>query len=302
MSEILIIILGMLFCIGIFSSLFIIFLFRMSSSIKNKFFEYEEVSNRIQSHHFQDLLDKVDNRFKLLTTNIRAESQRYAETDKEEIKEGIKEEIKEGIKKEIKEEIKEEIKKECIEVIIIELGKANAMLKEFSRYVGKDVQKKMIELESKLNENMIGWFEAYKDEINISVKSIIENKEEKHDKIEGLTITEYCIREAEKTAKKYGPHIDNTVREHELYLAKEKRKKLRESLAELCHEQWSGWMEYLFEKGEFQINGTWIMPGWAVKRWTRQSEEIYSNLSLKEKESDRSEADRFIKLFEQEGE
>jgi hypothetical protein len=74
----------------------------------------------------------------------------------------------------------------------------------------------------------------------------------------------------------------------------------REQLADLCHEQWSGWAKYLFSKGEFNEDGTWTMPSWAVERWTRQMTTPYSELSEDEQESDRNEADRFIKLITEE--
>lgn len=72
---------------------------------------------------------------------------------------------------------------------------------------------------------------------------------------------------------------------------------MREKLAELCHEQWAGWMEYLFSKGEFNTDGTWTMPKWAVERWTRQMTTPYAELSEPEQDNDRKEADRFIKAI-----
>lgn len=47
--------------------------------------------------------------------------------------------------------------------------------------------------------------------------------------------------------------------------------KLREKLAELCHKQWSGWMEYLFSKCEGDLDipdgdRIMIIPDWAVCR------------------------------------
>lgn len=72
---------------------------------------------------------------------------------------------------------------------------------------------------------------------------------------------------------------------------------LREKLAALAHEQWSGWMRYLFSKGTFNPdNSTWTMPMWAVKRWVRQMQTLYANLSENEKDNDRTEADRMIKI------
>ena len=73
---------------------------------------------------------------------------------------------------------------------------------------------------------------------------------------------------------------------------------LREKLAELCHKQWSGWMLYLFGKGSHTEAGTWIMPKWAVDRWTRQMAADYNELSEQEKDQDRDEADRFIKIID----
>ena len=68
----------------------------------------------------------------------------------------------------------------------------------------------------------------------------------------------------------------------------------REILAELAHAQWTGWMEYLFQKGTHNEDGTWTMPAWAVARWKRQTETPYADLSFDEKESDRKEADKFL--------
>jgi len=77
-------------------------------------------------------------------------------------------------------------------------------------------------------------------------------------------------------------------------------RKIREELAELCHEQWSGWMKYLFSKCVSPIEpntGTVVIPAWAVERWERQMNTPYKDLSEVEKNSDRKEADRFIKLL-----
>jgi hypothetical protein len=76
---------------------------------------------------------------------------------------------------------------------------------------------------------------------------------------------------------------------------------LREKLADLCHEQWCHWMRYLFSKCESlpeisSLAGI-LMPTWAVERWKRQMNAQYSELSEEEKDSDRKEADKFIKLL-----
>ena len=68
---------------------------------------------------------------------------------------------------------------------------------------------------------------------------------------------------------------------------------MREKLAELAHQQWSGWMKYLFSKCLF-IGGFAIVPRWAVRRWKRQIATSYDALPEEEKEADKREADRVI--------
>ena len=84
---------------------------------------------------------------------------------------------------------------------------------------------------------------------------------------------------------------------------------LREALAQYAHDAWSGWMQYLFSKGHFKqqpeagsLNGqetVWIMPAWAVERWTRQMHTSYADLPEEEKVSDREEADKMLEIIMQ---
>lgn len=41
---------------------------------------------------------------------------------------------------------------------------------------------------------------------------------------------------------------------------------LVERLAAIAHEQWSGWMRYMFNKCEFVAVGALLIPPWAVER------------------------------------
>jgi hypothetical protein len=78
---------------------------------------------------------------------------------------------------------------------------------------------------------------------------------------------------------------------------------LREKLAVLCHEQWIGWMKYLFSKCsheqladcEFMAA---VIPVELIARWNRQIQTPYAELSEEEKESDRKEADKFLVLID----
>jgi hypothetical protein len=74
---------------------------------------------------------------------------------------------------------------------------------------------------------------------------------------------------------------------------------LREKFADLAHQQWSGWMEYLFEKSIKNEDGTVTIPKWAVDRWKRQIKTDYKDLSEAEQNSDRNEADKFLKLLKE---
>lgn len=87
---------------------------------------------------------------------------------------------------------------------------------------------------------------------------------------------------------------------------KEAIAELRERLAELCHEQWSGWMNYLYGECDntitiFAVNGETqaIIPKESTTRWFRQMNTPYSELSEEEKESDRKEADKFLNLLKE---
>lgn len=72
----------------------------------------------------------------------------------------------------------------------------------------------------------------------------------------------------------------------------------KETLAEYAHDAWSGWMNHLFQKSEENADGTYTIPLWAVDRWKRQLYTKYSDLPEDEKDSDRKEADRMIKIIE----
>ena len=72
---------------------------------------------------------------------------------------------------------------------------------------------------------------------------------------------------------------------------------LREELAEYAHTAWSGWMEYLFKQCIIKENGEVIIPQWAVERWNRQMNTSYEDLTEKEKDSDRKEADKMLTIF-----
>jgi hypothetical protein len=76
---------------------------------------------------------------------------------------------------------------------------------------------------------------------------------------------------------------------------------LREKLAALCHEMWSGWMEWLFseECGLQQNIGDYHIFYYKVERWKRQMKTAYKDLPEDEKDSDRTEADKILVLLQE---
>lgn len=78
------------------------------------------------------------------------------------------------------------------------------------------------------------------------------------------------------------------------------RNTLREQLAALCHEQWSGWMKYQFDRMIFAADADSIprlMTADDFYRWRLQARTPYVDLTESEKESDRKEADRFLAIL-----
>lgn len=72
---------------------------------------------------------------------------------------------------------------------------------------------------------------------------------------------------------------------------------LRERLADVQHDIWSHWMRWMFTTGTFHEDGTWTMPASLVQRWQRQMETPYAELTEREKDSDRTEADKSIAVI-----
>jgi hypothetical protein len=74
---------------------------------------------------------------------------------------------------------------------------------------------------------------------------------------------------------------------------------LREALAAVSHEIWAHWMKYLFSRCLGQaagISGS-VIPQKEADRWRRQMETAYADLTEKEKDSDREQADKILKVL-----
>jgi hypothetical protein len=69
------------------------------------------------------------------------------------------------------------------------------------------------------------------------------------------------------------------------------RNELREVLAALAHEQWSGWLRWQLSSSEQLADGRVALRAGLAERWRRQMTTPYAELSEGERNSDRLEAD-----------
>ena len=74
---------------------------------------------------------------------------------------------------------------------------------------------------------------------------------------------------------------------------------MRELVAEVQHEIWAHWMEYMFSQCERveDAKGVLQIPSDKVYRWIRQMNTPYAELSDKERESDREQADKVLNVL-----
>lgn len=76
----------------------------------------------------------------------------------------------------------------------------------------------------------------------------------------------------------------------------ENKEELIEKLAEMEHARWARWQEYLHSKCAKNPDGSLAIPSELVIHWERQISTPYSQLSEREKESDRKEVRPYIEL------
>ena len=70
-----------------------------------------------------------------------------------------------------------------------------------------------------------------------------------------------------------------------------------ERLAEIEHERWSHWQDYMHSRGVRQADGSLIIPPDLVKRWDRQMATAYAELSETERESDRDQVRKYLGII-----
>ncbi len=76
------------------------------------------------------------------------------------------------------------------------------------------------------------------------------------------------------------------------------RHALIEQLADIEHQRWADWQNYMHGKCGGHPDGSLRIPEELVSRWNKQAKTSYSELSEKEKESDREQVRRYLPLLE----
>jgi hypothetical protein len=72
---------------------------------------------------------------------------------------------------------------------------------------------------------------------------------------------------------------------------------LVEELAAIEHARWAKWQQYLHGKAQPRADGSLVIPSELVRRWEHQIETPYSELSEKEKESDREQVRAYLDII-----
>jgi hypothetical protein len=72
---------------------------------------------------------------------------------------------------------------------------------------------------------------------------------------------------------------------------------LIELLADKEHASWSHWMNYLFSQCGNNESGDAVIPCELVVRWQRQAQTDYSELTEREKQSDRNEVAHILPII-----
>jgi hypothetical protein len=88
-----------------------------------------------------------------------------------------------------------------------------------------------------------------------------------------------------------------TIRE--ILKDEQSRALLQERLAALCHEQWSGWMRFLFTQGKKNSDGSFTIWDTKTTRWERQMMSSYDELPGIEQLSDQAEAERILAVLDE---
>lgn len=79
--------------------------------------------------------------------------------------------------------------------------------------------------------------------------------------------------------------------------AKRKAFSILEQLSEIEHQRWAHWQRYVHSNSIRQPDGSLMIPADLVRRWEHQIATPYSNLSEREKDSDREQVHKYLSLI-----
>lgn len=70
-----------------------------------------------------------------------------------------------------------------------------------------------------------------------------------------------------------------------------------EELADVEHQRWSHWQNYVHTRGVRQADGSLVIPAELVRRWDREMNTPYTALTEHEKESDREQVRKYLPII-----
>ena len=74
-------------------------------------------------------------------------------------------------------------------------------------------------------------------------------------------------------------------------------KALIEELAAVEHVRWAHWQKYVHDQCDRLPDGRLAIPAELVRRWEKQIETLYAQLSDQEKDSDREQVERVLPIL-----
>lgn len=74
---------------------------------------------------------------------------------------------------------------------------------------------------------------------------------------------------------------------------------IREALSDVSHDIWSHWTRWQFSVCTSNPDGSLTIPASLVERWQRQMKTPYAELTEREKDSDREQADKILSAIAQ---
>lgn len=70
-----------------------------------------------------------------------------------------------------------------------------------------------------------------------------------------------------------------------------------DALAAIEHERWSHWQRFMHDQAVMQPDGSMILPAQLVKKWEKQIQTVFADLSEKEKDSDREQVKKYLPVI-----